>query len=212
MPTAPRHYPPVTERIMPKVAMIGGGQLARMTAQAAIELGQTLRVVSPGPTESAAQITPDVVVGEHTDIEAIRKAAEGADAVTFDHEHVPQELLAELVKEGVNFQPRPEALLYAQDKWEMRRRLDEMGAPVPPYARLTTDDDVAAFWEQNNGEVIIKTARGGYDGHGVWAPKILEEAQDIVRKGVTDHDMTMLGEWKVPVSYTHLTLPTTPYV
>lgn len=198
MPTAPRHYPPVTERIMPKVAMIGGGQLARMTAQAAIELGQTLRVVSPGPTESAAQITPDVVVGEHTDIEAIRKAAEGADAVTFDHEHVPQELLAELVKEGVNFQPRPEALLYAQDKWEMRRRLDEMGAPVPPYARLTTDDDVAAFWEQNNGEVIIKTARGGYDGHGVWAPKILEEAQDIVRKGVTDHDMTMLGEWKVP--------------
>ena len=151
MPTAPRHYPPVTERIMPKVAMIGGGQLARMTAQAAIELGQTLRVVSPGPTESAAQITPDVVVGEHTDIEAIRKAAEGADAVTFDHEHVPQELLAELVKEGVNFQPRPEALLYAQDKWEMRRRLDEMGAPVPPYARLTTDDDVAAFWEQNNG-------------------------------------------------------------
>ena len=71
MPTAPRHYPPVTERIMPKVAMIGGGQLARMTAQAAIELGQTLRVVSPGPTESAAQITPDVVVGEHTDIEAL---------------------------------------------------------------------------------------------------------------------------------------------
>ena len=96
------------------------------------------------------------------------------------------------MKEGVNFQPRPEALLYAQDKWEMRRRLDEMGAPVPPYARLTTDDDVAAFWEQNNGEVIIKTARGGYDGHGVWAPKILEEAQDIVRKGVTDHDMTCL--------------------
>lgn len=43
MPTAPRHYPPVTERIMPKVAMIGGGQLARMTAQAAIELGQTDR-------------------------------------------------------------------------------------------------------------------------------------------------------------------------
>ena len=111
MPTAPRKYPPVTERIMPKVAMIGGGQLARMTAQAAIELGQTLRVVSPGPTESAAQVTPDVVIGEHTDVEAIRTAAQGADVVTFDHEHVPQDVLATLLAEGVNFQPRPSALI-----------------------------------------------------------------------------------------------------
>ena len=198
MPTAPRKYPPVTERIMPKVAMIGGGQLARMTAQAAIELGQTLRVVSPGPTESAAQVTPDVVIGEHTDVDAIRTAAQGADVVTFDHEHVPQEVLATLLAEGVNFQPQPSALIYAQDKLKMRRRLQEMGAPIPPFAHLQNDDDVARFWDENNGEVIVKTARGGYDGHGVWAPKTLEEAQEIVRTGITEHKMTMLGEWKVP--------------
>ena len=198
MPTAPRKYPPVTERIMPKVAMIGGGQLARMTAQAAIELGQTLRVVSPGPTESAAQVTPDVVIGEHTDVEAIRTAAQGADVVTFDHEHVPQDVLATLLAEGVNFQPRPGALIFAQDKLKMRRRLQEIGAPVPPFAHLQNDDDVARFWEENNGEVIIKTARGGYDGHGVWAPTTLVEAQEIVRTGITAHEMTMLGEWKVP--------------
>lgn len=198
MSTAPRQYPPVTERIMPKVAMIGGGQLARMTAQAAIELGQTLRVVSPGPTESAAQITPDVVIGEHTDLEAIRRAAQGADVVTFDHEHVPQELLATLVQEGVNFQPQPGALIFAQDKLLMRRRLQELGEPVPPFAHLTTAAEVAAFWKENNGEIIIKTARGGYDGHGVWAPDTLAEAQEIVHKGVVEHHMTMLGEWKVP--------------
>lgn len=178
--------------------MIGGGQLARMTAQAAIELGQTLRVVSPTPEESAAQVTPDVVIGSHTDIAAIREASQGSDVVTFDHEHVPQQLMAELTAEGTNFQPKPEALIYAQDKLKMRQRLQEMGAPVPPFAHLCTDEEVAQFWNDNDGDVIIKTARGGYDGHGVWAPKTLAEAQEIVRKGVEEHQMTMLGEWKVP--------------
>jgi len=103
-------------------------------------------VVATDPEESAAQVTPDIVIGSHTDIEAVRKAAEGADVVTFDHEHVPQDLMAELVGEGVNFQPQPEALIYAQDKLKMRKRLQEMGAPVPPFAHLRTDEDVAQFW------------------------------------------------------------------
>src|SRR3954454_25042367 len=77
----------------PVVAMIGGGQLARMTHQAAIALGQTLRVLAAPPHEPAAQVTPDVVLGAHTDIDALRRAAKGADALTFDHEHVPTELL-----------------------------------------------------------------------------------------------------------------------
>ncbi|HHY07281.1 MAG TPA: 5-(carboxyamino)imidazole ribonucleotide synthase [Corynebacteriales bacterium] len=196
--TFPHKYSPRPTKTMPKVAMIGGGQLARMTAQSVIELGQTLRVVATDPEESAAQVTPDIVIGSHTDIEAVRKAAEGADVVTFDHEHVPQDLMAELVGEGVNFQPQPEALIYAQDKLKMRKRLQEMGAPVPPFAHLRTDEDVAQFWEEQSGEVIIKTARGGYDGHGVWAPKTLAEAQEIVRTGITEHEMTMLGECKVP--------------
>lgn len=183
---------------MPKVTMIGGGQLARMTAQAAIELGQTLRVVANVPEESAAQVTPDVVLRAYTDIDAVRKASQGADVVTFDHEHVPQELMATLRAEGVNFQPQPEALIYAQDKLEMRKRLQALGAPVPPFAHLQSDADVAAFWEEQSGEVIVKTARGGYDGHGVWAPQTLEEAQAIVRKGIDEHGMTMLGERKIP--------------
>ena len=103
--------------------MIGGGQLARMTHQAAIALGQTLRVLATGPDEPAAQVTPDVVLGSHTDIEALRRVSTGAQALTFDHEHVPTELLDELVAAGVNVAPPPEALIHAQDKLVMRRRL-----------------------------------------------------------------------------------------
>ncbi len=115
--------------------MIGGGQLARMTHQAAIALGQTLRVLSAGPDESAAQVTPDVVIGSHTDLDALRRAADGATALTFDHEHVPTEHLETLVAEGVTVNPPPQALVHAQDKLLMRRKLHSLGAPVPRFAR-----------------------------------------------------------------------------
>ena len=90
------------------MAMIGGGQLARMTHQAAIALGQTLRVLAAGPDEPAAQVTPDVVMGAHTDLDALRRVAAGAAVVTFDHEHVPGALLDALVADGVNVAPPPQ--------------------------------------------------------------------------------------------------------
>ena len=98
----------------PVVAMIGGGQLARMTHQAAIALGQTLRVLAAGPDDPAAQVTPDVVIGSHEDIDALRHAADGAAVMTFDHEHVPTELLEKLISEGVTVAPPPR-------RWCMRR-------------------------------------------------------------------------------------------
>src|SRR6201985_3645157 len=116
--------------------MVGGGQLARMTHQAALALGQTLRVLAASPDDPAAQVSPDVVVGAHTDLDALRKAAAGADALTFDHEHVPTELLEKLVADGVNVAPSPEALIYAQGKLVMRRRLEALGATVQRYAAV----------------------------------------------------------------------------
>jgi 5-(carboxyamino)imidazole ribonucleotide synthase len=152
---------------MPVVAMIGGGQLARMTHQAAIALGQTLRVLAVDPGDPAAQVSPDVVLGSHTDLAALRQVATGVNALTFDHEHVPTELLDILVAEGVNVAPPPAALVHAQDKLVMRQRLAALGAPVPRYAAVHTADDVVAFAEEIGGPVVIKTIRGGYDGRGV---------------------------------------------
>ena len=95
--------------------MIGGGQLARMTHQAAIALGQTLRVLAVDATDPAAQVSPDIVLGAHTDYDALVRVADGATVVTFDHEHVPTEHLRRLVANGVDVAPPPEALVHAQD-------------------------------------------------------------------------------------------------
>jgi 5-(carboxyamino)imidazole ribonucleotide synthase len=154
----------------PKVAMVGGGQLARMTHQAAIALGQSLRVLAADAADPAAQVSADVVIGSHTDLDALRRVAAGAAALTFDHEHVPSELLEKLVAEGVNVAPPPQALVHAQDKVVMRRRLEALGIPVPRYAAVSTPDeleDIAEFAREVAGPLVVKAARGGYDGRGV---------------------------------------------
>ena len=152
----------------PLVAMVGGGQLARMTHQAAIALGQTLRVLAADAGRSRRAGTPDVVIGSHTDLEDLRRVAAGADVLTFDHEHVPTELLDKLVAEGVNVAPPPQALVHAQDKLVMRRRLEALGAPVPRYAAVDAPSRTSTRSPARvGGPVVIKAVRGGYDGRGV---------------------------------------------
>ncbi len=176
--------------------MIGGGQLARMTHQAAIALGQTLRVLSGTADEPAAQVSPDVVLGSHTDLDALRRAAVGSHALTFDHEHVPTEHLDVLVAEGVNVQPPPTALIYAQDKLAMRRKLAELGAPVPAYAEVTWAEDVVKFGAEHGWPVVIKAVRGGYDGRGVWITDDSDEAERIVTRQL-DKGVSLIVEEKV---------------
>ncbi|RVW05798.1 5-(carboxyamino)imidazole ribonucleotide synthase [Rhodococcus xishaensis] len=181
---------------MPVVTMIGGGQLARMTHQAAIELGQTLRVLAEGIDEPAAQVSPDVVLGSHTDLAALRKAAVGSVALTFDHEHVPTQHLDALVAEGVNVQPPPQALVYAQDKLAMRRKLSEMGVPVPAFAEVTWAEDVIRFGAEHGWPVVLKAVRGGYDGRGVWITDDSDEAESIVAEQL-DRGVALMVEQAV---------------
>ncbi|WP_433035884.1 5-(carboxyamino)imidazole ribonucleotide synthase [Actinomycetospora sp. CA-053990] len=165
---------------LPVVTMIGAGQLARMTHQAAVALGQSLRVLAAGPDEPAALVAPDVVLGEHTDLDALRKAGAGAEAITFDHEHVPGEHLRALVEEGFTVHPGPDALLHAQDKLVMRTRLADLGEPVPPFAAVSGPEDVLAFAADHGWPVVLKAVRGGYDGRGVWVLDDAEQARSTV--------------------------------
>ena len=174
--------------------MIGGGQLARMTHQAAIALGQTLRVLAVSPDDPAAQVTPDVVIGSHDDLDALRRAAEGATVVTFDHEHVPTALLETLVTEGATVAPPPHALIHAQDKLVMRRRLESLGAPVPRFAAVESLDDVDVFARRIDGPIVVKTVRGGYDGRGVSLTADLIEARDVVARYLADGVPVLLEE------------------
>jgi 5-(carboxyamino)imidazole ribonucleotide synthase len=152
---------------LPVVGMVGAGQLARMTHQAAIALGQSLRVLAAAPGDPAALVAADVRPGRADDPAAVRAFAAGCAAVTFDHEQVPQEVLRALAADGVAVHPGPDALLFAQDKLVMRRRLAGLGVPVPAFAEITAPEQLAAFAAEH-GRVVLKAVRGGYDGRGVW--------------------------------------------
>lgn len=183
----------VSSPCMPLVAMVGGGQLARMTHQAAIALGQSLRVLAAAADDPAAQVTPDVVIGSHTDLEDLRRVAAGASVLTFDHEHVPAELLNKLAAEGITVAPPPQALAHAQDKLVMRRRLEELAVPVPRYVGVESLDDldrIDAFVRRLNpskdGPIVIKAACGGYDGRGVRMVRGLAHARAIAYEYLSD--------------------------
>ncbi|AZI58540.1 5-(carboxyamino)imidazole ribonucleotide synthase [Nakamurella antarctica] len=163
---------------MPRVGMVGGGQLARMTQQAAIGLGQTLRVLAVSADDSAALVTPELEIGIHTDLVALRSFAQGCEVVTFDHEHVPTEHIRTLASEGHAMYPGADALEHAQDKGVMRRKLRAMGLPVPPFSVIPADANselthkaTEEFAAAHGWPVVLKTCRGGYDGRGVWILK-----------------------------------------
>ncbi len=183
---------------LPVVAMIGGGQLARMTHQAAIALGQSLRVLATSPEEPAALVARDVELGDHRDLAALRRVAAGAEAVTFDHEHVPGEHLRALIADGRTVHPGPDALLHAQDKLVMRTRLAELGEPVPPFAAVATPDDVVAFASEHGWPVVLKAVRGGYDGRGVWTLADAGEATARVAE-LLGQDVPLMVETRVPL-------------
>ncbi|MFW3172818.1 5-(carboxyamino)imidazole ribonucleotide synthase [Geodermatophilus sp. CPCC 206100] len=179
---------------LPVVAMVGGGQLARMTHQAAIALGQSLRVLSTGPDESAALVAADVRLGDHRDLEALLAAADGATVVTFDHEHVPTEHLHALEAAGHRVAPGPEALVHAQDKLVLRRALAASGEPQPAWAEVGSGADVERFAAAHGWPVVLKTPRGGYDGKGVFVVDGVAAAVDLLER----HG-TLLAEERVPL-------------
>lgn len=131
-----------------RVGVIGGGQLARMMIAPAVELGLELRVLAEGEGMSAQLAA--TAVGDYRDLEAVRAFVRDVDVVTFDHEHVPQEVLRALVADGVAVHPGPDALQFAQDKLVMRARLAELGVPQPDWAPVRDAQELQEFLDAHD--------------------------------------------------------------
>lgn len=157
--------------------MVGGGQLARMSAAPAAALGINLRVLAAAD-DPAAQVIRDVHIGRHDSLDDLLAFAIGCDVVTFDHEHVPPAYLEQLEAMGVAVRPGPSALFHAQDKIHMRQALTDIGVPCPRWRVATNVADVLEFAEAVGWPVVLKTSRGGYDGRGVW---VVESAAEVAR-------------------------------
>jgi 5-(carboxyamino)imidazole ribonucleotide synthase len=159
-----------------RVGVIGGGQLARMMTVPAINLGFEIRVLAESKDSSASLAT--TTVGDYTDLKTVLDFAEGVDVITFDHEHVPLEILEALESQGKSVQPPSRALAHAQNKLVMRKALTKIGAPNPNWRAVSSKEQLDEFIAEFGPEVIVKTPIGGYDGKGVRVVKNSSEVSD----------------------------------
>ncbi len=178
---------------MYRVGVIGGGQLARMMHPAAIALGIQLKVLSETDGSSAHAAT--TMVGDYKDLSTLRKFASTVDVITFDHEHVPVELLQEIEREGTPVRPSPGALIHAQNKLVMRQKLTKLSLPQPAWSEIRNQADLKDFLSGKDS-VIVKTPIGGYDGKGV---RVVSDPADVGDwfEDISKYGGSLLAEEKV---------------
>jgi 5-(carboxyamino)imidazole ribonucleotide synthase len=177
----------------PVVGMVGAGQLARMTCQAAIGLGIGFRVLAANAGDSAAQVCAGTSVADYRNGADLLAFAAGCDVVTFDHEQVPRAQLAALERAGVAVRPGPGALHLAQDKRAMRERLGGLGIACPRFATVASSGDITGFAAVSGWPVVLKAVSGGYDGRGVWVCATAGEAADVLAHA-REHGLELIAE------------------
>jgi 5-(carboxyamino)imidazole ribonucleotide synthase len=159
-----------------RVGVIGGGQLARMMIAPAGKLGIEIKVLAETQDSPAAEAA--TLVGDFTDLETVLNFAQTVDVITFDHEHVPLEILQQLEQQGISVQPSSKALAHAQNKLVMRKALHKIGAPNPIWKEVSTALELDQFINEHGPEVVVKTPIGGYDGKGVRVVSSSEQVSD----------------------------------
>ena len=181
-----------------RVGVVGAGQLARMTYQAGIPLGLTVRLLAAGPEESAALVGQDVTIGSPTSRQDLTAFAAGCDVITFDHELVDAGHLAALEAEGHAVHPTADVVALVQDKRRQRADLSRMGFPVPAYRFVDDTAGVVDFAAAAGWPVVIKAARGGYDGRGVGVVQDAAAAGSVVAETAARGVPLLVEAW-VPI-------------
>ncbi len=156
-----------------KIGILGGGQLARMLAEAGIPLGLEFVIVDPKSDACAARLG-QFICADYADPAALDLLA-GCDRVTCDFENVPAGAL-ELLAQRVEVRPAASALAAAQDRLPEKQRFVELGIPTVAFVAVSTRSDLAAAVEQLGFPLVIKTRRFGYDGKG---QEVLRGQEDL---------------------------------
>ena len=178
----------------PRVGAIGGGQLARMMGDAAAATKVEFSVLAEAAGSSAQAFAS--TVGDYNQLSVVERFAETVDVITFDHEHVPLEVLSSLEAASVSVQPPSKALAFAQNKLKMRQRLSALNLPMPVWREIKTADDLTEFIGSVGGVAILKTPIGGYDGKGVRVVRSAADAKDWL-DNIDDFGGSLLAEEKV---------------
>ena len=178
----------------PSVGAIGGGQLARMMGDAAPVAKVEFSVLAEAAGSSAQAFAS--TIGDYNQLSVVERFAKTVDVITFDHEHVPLEVLRALEADLVSVQPPSKALAFAQNKLKMRQRLSALNLPMPVWREIKTAADLNEFIESVGGVAILKTPIGGYDGKGVRVVRSVADAQDWL-DNIDSFGGSLLAEEKV---------------
>jgi len=148
------------------IGILGGGQLGRMIAMAAAQLGYRCHVYAPEADSIAAEVCGGFTCAEWDDTAAMERFAADCAVITYEFENVPVAPLAALG--GVPLLPHPRALETAQDRLTEKRFVEALGGRPAPFAAVDTSEDLATAIETIGIPGILKTRRDGYDGKGQW--------------------------------------------
>jgi 5-(carboxyamino)imidazole ribonucleotide synthase len=147
------------------LAILGGGQLGRMTAMAARTMGYRVRVMDPEAKCPASFVADETIVGHWGDADAARRLASGADAATIEIEQIGVDALRE-VASLAPLRPGVEPIRIIQDKTLQKAWLAENGFPVGPFRVVRSEADLHEAVAALGGQVFLKIGHGGYDGRG----------------------------------------------
>ena len=164
------------------IGILGGGQLGRMMAMAAAQLGLRVIGYSPPGDNVAAEVCSDFFEKGWGDKEALSAFASQCDVVTWEFENVPLSAIAAIPSDRLR--PGALALETAQDRLNEKRFVQELGGTPAPFASVASEEDLARAIEQVGAPGILKTVRDGYDGKGQWRIASAHEASAIRFPGV----------------------------
>jgi 5-(carboxyamino)imidazole ribonucleotide synthase len=185
---------------VPRVGIVGAGQLARMTVQTAIPLAVQVRLLAASADDSAAQVCRHVAVAQPTDFPALAAFAAGCDVLTFDHELVEARHLRDLERAGRVLRPSAETMAIAQNKARQFALWRKAGLPSPEKRAVSSAEEIVAFGDEHGWPVIVKAAQGGYDGRGVWVVPDARAAAELWLQAL-DRGLSLLVEQRVAIEH-----------
>ncbi len=148
------------------IGILGGGQLGRMLACAAADLGLDAHIFTPEADSPASRVARKTWVADWTDADALADFASDTKVVTLEFENVPTETVAILEKLGLPVRPNADALAVAQDRLAEKTFFRENGIAPADFRRIDSAEEIAPALAELGGKAILKTRFSGYDGKG----------------------------------------------
>ncbi|MEC3638746.1 5-(carboxyamino)imidazole ribonucleotide synthase [Bacillus halotolerans] len=174
------------------IGIIGGGQLGKMMAVSAKQMGYKVAVVDPVKDSPCGQVADIEITASYNDREAIRKLAEISDIITYEFENIDYDALHWL-KDHAYLPQGSELLLITQNREAEKKAIQSAGCEVAPYRIVKTKDELKEAVQSLGLPAVLKTCRGGYDGKGQFVIK--ETLQIEEASALLEHGTCILESW-----------------